>query len=184
MEELIKKLNKLKELLEKGMNNAGLGGPGSVKAGKVLPSMPKLPKPGNNSLAGKVKIPNVAPASKVNPIKSAEQTQNKDIKDLKMKEAQAHFSKEELTVKKNGQWELRDMEKSGYKGYTTEDNIKRKANNIDETGIQSMPRVKAYGGSGVDAAAREASQMKAKSKKNPVKVYTPAEIAALQDKKE
>lgn len=240
MEDLIKKLKELKELLEKGMNNAGLGGTGSVKAGKVLPSISKLPKPGNNSLAGKVKIPNVAPVSQKDPIKSIEQTQNKDIKDLKMKEAQAHFSKDEdgpkpralnegpmyhihqgslrvtsrplslkeindkhsgikaveaagyrviphketITVKKNGQWELDDMEKSGYKGYTPEDNARRKANNIDDTGIQAAPRVKAYGGNGPSAASREAAQLKAKSKKNPVKVYTPAEIAALQDKKD
>lgn len=95
MEELEKKLRQLKELLEKGMNNAGLGGAGSVKAGKVLPSISKMPKPGNSSVAGKIKIPGLPAASKVNPIKSIEQVQNKDIKDLKMKEAQAHFNKDE-----------------------------------------------------------------------------------------
>ena len=92
MEELEKKLKAIKELL-KGMNNAGLGGTGSVKSGAVLPSLPKTPKVGgNNSLAGKVKIPGMAAPSKVNPVKSAEQTHNKDIKDIRMKEAQAQLS--------------------------------------------------------------------------------------------
>lgn len=186
MEELEKKLRELKELLEKGMNNVGLGGAGSVKAGLVLPSLSKLPKSGNNSLAGKVKIPNATPATKKSPVKSAEQTQNKDIKDLKMKEAQAALAakpmvKEELSFAKNGQWSL---DKSGYIGYTPEDNARRKANNTAETsGIKAMNSVKQYGGSGPDAAAREAAQMKAKSKKNPVKVYTPEEIKALNEKK-
>jgi len=49
MDKLKDKLLKLKEELSKGMKNGGLGGPGSVKAGAVKPSMPKLSKPGNNS---------------------------------------------------------------------------------------------------------------------------------------
>lgn len=312
MEDLIKKLKELKDSLEKGMNNVGLGGLGSVKSGVVLPTISKLPKPGNNSLAGKVKIPNTTPTTKKNPIKSAEQTQNKDIKDLKMKEAQAQLvmkpmvKQEQLSIEKNGQWKLEDMdksevppthegtfhgqvheritergertvkfpkqkpdgsveygakkipnkvkvvhtwdhdkkqwnhkettnlvnshvdhghsgakspmdiarekankqsepkteskvktirrkledikkaiediEKSGYKGYTAEDNIRRKASNIGDTDIQSMPRIKQYGGSGVNAAAKEAAKMKAKSKKNPVKTYSPEEIKALNEK--
>jgi hypothetical protein len=112
MEDLVKKLKELKELLEKGMNNAGLGGMGSVKAGAVLPSISKLPKPGNNSLAGKVKIPNPAPVSQKDPIKSAQQTQNKDIKDLKMKEAHAQLKAkpiEKLTIQKSGQWTLEEI---------------------------------------------------------------------------
>lgn len=59
---------------------------------------------------------------------------------------------------------------SYYEGYTEADNVKRKSNNIDDTGMQSMPRVKEYGGSGPSAAAKEAKVMKAKSKKNPIKV--------------
>lgn len=182
MEELEKKLKELKELLEKGMNNAGLGGPGSVKAGKVLPSTSNLSKPGNNSLAGQVKIPNVAPATKKNPVKSAEQTQNKDIKDLKMKEAHAQLVvkpmiKEELSFSEGGQWSL---DKSGYKGYTPEDNARRKSNNIGETtGIHTMDSIKSYGGSGPSAAEREAKEMRAKSKKNPVKIYSAEEIAEM-----
>lgn len=182
MEELEKKLLELKDLLEKGMNNSGLGGSGSVKAGLVLPSISKLPKPGNSSLAGQVKIPNLPSSSKKNPVKSAEQTQNKDIKDLKMKEAQAQLvskpmMKEELSFSENGQWSL---DKSGYKGYTPEDNARRKANNTGETtGIHSMDSIKRYGGSGPSAAEREAREMRAKSKKNPVKVFTPEEIAEM-----
>jgi hypothetical protein len=359
MSNLEDKLLELKELLEKGMKNSGLGGVGSVKAGAVLPSISKMPKPGNASQAGAVGIPGQASASKVNPIKSAEQTHNKDIKDIKMKEAHAQLAMkkgegedlyhihengvkitstpmtlkdihekhggvkklessgfrviqhkpEEVKIAKNGQWSLDDMEKSekapefdgeyhgqthvksterghrvvrfpgkdphtgeaktyakkvpnkihithkwdhnnkkwehistkdhlaehthsapkslnehahekaqayeaeknkpkvevkpktirrsadikksldelvdeleksGYKGYTPEDNARRKANNIGETtGIHTMNSVKAYGGSGPSAADREAKEMRAKSKKNPVKVYTPEEIAEM-----
>lgn len=235
MDELEKKLRDLKELLEKGMNNTGLGGAGSVKSGLVLPTLSKLPKAGHTSNAGQVKIPNVTPATKKSPVKSAEQTQNKDIKDLKMKEAQAqlavkpmtkdegskdlyhihengvkitstpmdlqeiqekhggvkklesngfrvvqHVPTEKISFKKNGQWEIEDMDKSGYKGYTPEDNARRKANNTSETtGIHTMDSIKQYGGNGPSAAAREAADMKAKSKKNPVKVFSPEEIAEM-----
>jgi hypothetical protein len=182
MEELEKKLRELKELLEKGMNNVGLGGAGSVKAGLVLPSLSKLPKAGNNSLAGQVKIPNVTPATKKSPVKSAEQTQNKDIKDLKMKEAQAQLVTKPMA--KAGELDWSELTKSGYKGYTSEDNSRRKANNTGETtGIHTMDSIKQYGGSGPSAAANEAKEMKRKSKKNPVKVYTPEEIAAINEKK-
>lgn len=108
-DKLSKKLAELKELLSKGMKNAGLGGPGSVKAGAVLPGISKLPKPGNNSLASKVGMPSVGQSSKKNPMKSAEQTQNKDIKDLKMKEAQAALkakAPEMVKFEKNGQWSI------------------------------------------------------------------------------
>lgn len=236
MEELEKKLLQLKELLEKGMQNSGIGGTGAVKAGMVLPTLSKLPKAGNASTAGQVKIPGQTAATKKSPVKSAEQTQNKDIKDLKMKEAHAQLAikpmqkeegkdlyhihqngmkitsapmtlqdihtkhggvqklensgfrvvphkPEQITIKKNGQWELEDMDKSGYKGYTPEDNARRKANNTGETtGIHTMDSIKQYGGSGPSAAAKEAAEMKAKSKKNPVKVYTPEEIKALNEK--
>lgn len=228
MSKLEDKLLELKELLEKGMKNSGLGGVGSVKnKGAVLPSISKMPKPGHTSQAGAVGIPGQASATKKSPIKSAEQTHNKDIKDIKMKEAHAELAMkkgegedlyhihengkkitsepmtlkdietkhggvkklegsgfrvvqhkpEQMAVAKNGQWSL---EKSGYKGYTPEDNAKRKANNTGETtGIHTMDSIKAYGGSGPSAADREAKEMKAKSKKNPVKIYTPEEIAEM-----
>lgn len=327
---LEEKLLEIKDLLEKGMNNSGIGGVGAVKAGAVLPSISKLPKPGNASLAGKVKIPGVAQPSKKNPIASAEQIHNKDIKDIKMKEAQAAFKMngpkainkaesnedlyhihkngyritsepmtlrdihekhggvkklesdgfrviqhkpEQIKLHKNGQWELDksydkrttampgvsemgievrrsnpedksyskvvspekhaetakeiarqniketkeikpklvksfeevsefikngdlvkarvalgsifDFAKSGYKGYTIADNVKRKANNTGETtGIHTMDSIKQYGGSGPNAAAREASEMRRKSKKNPVKIYTKEEIEQLQNEKD
>ena len=360
MSKLEDKLLELKELLEKGMKNSGIGGVGSVKnKGAVLPSISKMPKPGHVSQAGTTGIPGQAAASKKSPIKSAEQTHNKDIKDIKMKEAHAELAMkkgegedlyhihengkaitstpmtlkdihekhggvkklegsgfrvvqhkpEEVKIAKNGQWSLDDMEKSekapefdgdyhgqvhvksterghrivrfpgkdqhtgetktfakkvpnkvhithkwdsnskkwehlhtkdhlqheapkevkttdahahdkaqayetdknkpkvevkpktirrssdikkaldelnetldksGYKGYTPEDNARRKANNTGETtGIHTMDSIKAYGGSGPSAADKEAKEMKAKSKKNPVKVYTPEEIAEM-----
>lgn len=107
---LVKKLILLKEALEKSMSNSGLGGAGSVKAGAVLPNRAlRVPKPGNNSLASKVKIPSVAPQSKKDPIKSIQQVQNKDIKDLKMKEAHARFG-EVIKTLPNGQWSLSKAE--------------------------------------------------------------------------
>lgn len=123
MDSLKDKLLKLKETLEKGMKNGGIGGPGAVKSGAVLPSLPKASKPGSTNSA----TPSVgkAPEGKKNPIKQAEQTQNKDIKDIKMKEAQAALSmkkkeeiapegsknretyeKEFLKYDTNGQWSL------------------------------------------------------------------------------
>ena len=330
MEELERKLQELKDMLEKGMKNGGIGGVGSVKAGAVLPSISKLPKPGHTSVAGSVKMPGVAQPSKKDPMASAEQIQNKDIKDIKMKEAQSalktnapktinkaegnedlyhihengvkitsepmtlkeihekhggvkklesngfrviQHKPEQIKLNKNGQWELDksyeqrvtavpgvsemgievrrsnpkdksyskvvspekhaetakeiarqniketkaikpklvksieevndliksgDLEKarvalgsifefakSGYKGYTPEDNARRKANNTGETtGIHTMDSIKQYGGSGPSAAAKEAAQMKAKSKKNPVKIYSPEEIKQLQAEKD
>lgn len=297
MDNLTDKLLELKELLEKSMNNSGTGGAGSVKAGSVLPNINKLPKPGHASTAGKVKIPGQASASKKNPLDVAQQTHNKDIKDIRMKEAHAQMvmqksdeisfadngqwslskgaqnseptktmqhepspehekvetkvhpefsgvehleymrhksgknsnlerkkgkelqdanidiarrhikaakvskengnkdatkayldaAKEALTVKKSLQERLNDiietLDKSNYPGeYDEADNAKRKAKNTGETtGIRTMDSVKAYGGSGPSAAAREAKEMKAKSKKMPVKVYTSEEIAALNN---
>lgn len=107
---LVDKLNNLK----KGMANSGLGGFGSVKAGAVLPNKISIPKSSNNSAASKVKIPNVAPQSKKDPMRSIAQTQNKDIKDLKMKEANAHFDNQVIKYDTNGQWNL---EKRCWEGY-------------------------------------------------------------------
>jgi hypothetical protein len=104
---LTKKLILLKEVLEKAMSNSGLGGPGSVKAGAVLPNKTfTVQKLGHNSMASKVNIPSVAPQSKKDPIKSIQQVQNKDIKDLKMKEAQARFGNQVIKFEENGQWNL------------------------------------------------------------------------------
>jgi hypothetical protein len=111
MDKLEENLLQIKDLLEKGMNNAGIGGPGAVKAGAVLPSINKMPKLGNVSIAGKVKIPGQASISKKNPINVAEQTHNKDIKDIKMKEAHANIvmqKSDEISIADNGQWSLNE----------------------------------------------------------------------------
>ncbi|CAB4124709.1 hypothetical protein UFOVP53_24 [uncultured Caudovirales phage] len=331
MDKLEENLLEIKDLLEKGMNNAGIGGPGAVKGGAVLPSISKLPKPGNISTAGKVKIPGQASATKKNPINVAEQTHNKDIKDIKMKEAHANLvmqKSDEVSIADNGQWSLskaakewksdkvvvkdgtrmaapedkkpklavvdndatkthiqpkdhdaekedhdknsthmedrsylekprgkigvakehinsaktnlshktskgvaharanlehakevikdspehkkvhegisnmleshpdlkvkkslRDrlndvletLDKSNYPGeYDEADNAKRKAKNTGETtGIHTMDSIKAYGGSGPSAAAKEAKEMRAKSKKMPVKIFSAEEIAEM-----
>jgi len=77
-----------------------------------------------------------------------------------------------------------NLNKSGYKGYTTADNIKRKSNNTsEESGIHSMNSIKQYGGSGVNALDRTVKELRRKSKKNPVKEFSPEEIAALNVKK-
>lgn len=179
MDELKDKLLKLKESLAKGMKNSGIGGKNSVKLGSILPSLKAVTtagkKTGNNS---STKSTGISQKSKVNPIKSAEQTHNKDIKDIKMKEAQAAMKGPQMIkFDDNGQWSL---DKSGYKGYSETDNIKRKKNNLSEdTGIHSMNRIKQYGGSGPSAANKEAAAMKRKSKKNPVKEFSAEEIAAI-----
>jgi len=251
MDSLKDKLLKLKESLTKGMNNSGIGGKGSVKLGAVLPSLKAVTtagkKTGNNS---STKSTGISQPSKVNPIKSAQQTHNPDIKDIKMKEAQIALKinkneQEFIKFDKSGQWSLNKMKdretsvkgvselgiearratgkpssetgyvrvtspeshkkvareiarknleetksikpklnKSGYKGYTETDNIKRKKNNMSEnTGISSMNRIKQYGGSGPNAAAKEAAEMKRKSKRNPVKVFSAEEIAAENAKR-
>lgn len=118
MKTLKDKLLKLKETLEKGMKNGGIGGPGAVKLGAILPSIKKVTsagkKPGNNSSTSSTGI---AQGSKKNPLKSAEQTQNKDIKDIKMKEAQAAMKGPEMIkFEKNGQW---SVEKADYKSRET-----------------------------------------------------------------
>jgi hypothetical protein len=302
----------IEELL-KGMNNAGIGGKGSIKAGMSLPSINNLvPKVGNNSATPSVSLPQ---PSKKSPIKQAEQTQNPDIKEMKMQEAQAalvapqigksedkpkfgkdtvvmiphdddnmmvyhgdkahllsdedahayfssHYdvapnmtnharstgmawysktgeygdpteeeqkhaldlarnkknttgpkyedmlangknkvsrpltedkmrnilrsteqkeklynmkkpkgtlmqSEKEEVIKayENGQWKI---EKSNYKGYTPADNVRRKKNNIDDTGIKAMPRVKKYGKQGANQIDREVAESKAKTVKGLV----------------
>lgn len=282
---LEKKLKAIKELLKKGMKNGGIGGKGAIKAGVKLPSINEGPKAGNNSATPSV---GNAPAGKKNPIKQAEQIQNPDIKDMKMKDAQQALAMKKQEIFKfdnNQQWSLdkrcwegsknresykdefekkedkkpfigynknkhskegglnekerkrhnketgsnlkkpvtskeakgsdekagrrksfcarmsgvsgptskggeltrkgaalkrwdcnktareemiEELSKSGYKGYTVADNAKRKSNNTGETtGIHTMNSIKEYGGSGADAAGREAAKSKAMSAKNP-----------------
>lgn len=85
-------LDKL-EKLEKTMRNGGLGGTGSIKIrNAVLPSRTILPKPGHNSFSSKIKIPSATNQSKKDPLRSAQQIKNKDIKDIKMKEAQENIA--------------------------------------------------------------------------------------------
>jgi len=344
MDNLKDKLLKLKEELNKSMKQGGIGGPGAVKRlGAVLPSLKAVTTAGK-ATGNKSATPStgITQQSKKNPIKSAEQTQNKDIKDIKMKEAQAamkgpsmtkkegrcwdgyeptpgkkayedgsckpikkkehikvdaeiapegsknresykdEFEKKEyIQLNKGGQWSLEKMKhretavpgvselgiearratgkptretgyarvstpehhknvakqiakenlketkkikpklvknadeygsssdkvvnnttvneaknqgtdvnigqkasvevnKSGYKGYTETDNIRRKKNNMSEdTGIHSMNRIKRYGGSGPDAAGKEAKKYQQKNKKQPVKTFSTEEIAAI-----
>lgn len=174
--ELKKSLEEIGSGLHKGMNNSGLGGAGSVKAGAVLPNITMLPKKGHNSLSSKIKMPSVAPSSKKNPIKSAEQIQDKDIKDMKMKEARSNLVDIVKTLQ-NGQWTL---EKSSYPGvYSDTDNAKRKSSNLtDEAPIQTMKRVKKWSSAG--KLDREVKDIKAKNKKQPVKIYTKEEIEKLK----
>lgn len=82
--------------------------------------------------------------------------------------------------------EFRDLLKSnygpkGYGQYTPEDNIRRKAKNVEENVIEGPNRnakkyTTATKGTYKQQAAAEARQMHAKSKKNPVKTYSPDEL--------
>jgi len=65
--------------------------PQQVMSNKV-PNMPKIPKPKKSVQVG------VAPDSKKDPIKQAEQLKNKDAKSVAIKEA--------VVLSKNGQWSL------------------------------------------------------------------------------
>jgi hypothetical protein len=105
------------EYLEKGLNNAGLGG----MKGAVLPSQIKTQNnPGNNSLAGKTGIPGITSPTVKDPMQQAQQIQNPDIKDMAMKEAQQKLVKpNQPTIKSemikfdtNGQWSLEKEEVS------------------------------------------------------------------------
>jgi hypothetical protein len=77
------------------------------------------------------------------------------------------------------------MKKSNYDGYTEADNIKRKKNNIEtgDTGkIKVLPRTKKYSKTGADKLSRDVKDLKRKSKKSPVKIFTPEEIAEINNK--
>lgn len=95
---------------------------------------------------------------------------------------------EQLHLSANGQWTL---EKSNYgpkgaKLYNPADNAKRKANNVESLeGIGGNRNVKEYSSAGLSAkqsATAEASKYKKVNRKMPVKVYTPEEIKAHQEK--
>lgn len=76
-----------------------------LKALKVQTSLPSIKSPEVKlpSVSSKQpKIPGVQQGAKKNPTKVAEQTQNKDIKDVKLKEAQEHLK----INKSTGQWNL------------------------------------------------------------------------------
>lgn len=88
-----KKLSKTEEIklrleeLKKAAGLGGIGGPGAIKAGASLPGI-KTP---SSTVSNMSSTPSTGTkqASTKNPMKQAEQTQNKDIKDIKLKEAQA-----------------------------------------------------------------------------------------------
>ena len=106
MQDSYKNLLSKIEALRKAMSNGGLGGAGSVRnGGAVLPNKIAKPKKSNNSLSSKIKIPSVGQKSIKDPIKSAQQIHNKDIKDIKMKEAISQVG-EMIKSLPNGQWEL------------------------------------------------------------------------------
>jgi len=92
MEAINKSLTKISELLAK------------INLKLKVPSLPKLP-----SAPKPPKMPGVAPTSKKNPIKVAEQKQDNpqvkaDLAQVKMKEAGKW--QEKLKMSKNGQWSL------------------------------------------------------------------------------
>lgn len=92
------------------------------------------------------------------PIKKKES----DSKNMQKSEAISYLA--------NGQWFL---EKSKYSGYDPNDNARRKANNLagEESPMQAMSRVKAYGGGGPNALKRQVQELKRKSRKSPTKSY-------------
>ena len=84
---------------------------------------------------------------------------------------------------------IQELIKSNYgpKGggqYTPADNAKRKEKNVEEDVIEGPNKnakryTSAVKGTAKEQAAKEARQMKAASKKNPVKVYSPEELASF-----
>lgn len=262
MDKLKDKLLKLKEELSKAMKNGGIGGPGAVKIGNMFPSI-KLSKPGDNNNSATPST-GISQPSKKNPINQAQQIQNKDIKDMKMREAQAALSTQSIVkFDANGQWSLDKGEttdkiqrtshgarqpayvrsvfgdkaktnkvvdsvitpeeqvkaqkdraaekkakaeaeaakrreqyrkegvlKGDFSGRSHEKDsadeanmARRKKGNISHTGIKGAPNVKKWGSQGAGAINRETAQLKRKSKKNPVKVFTPEEIAAENERR-
>jgi len=100
-------------------------------------------------------------------------------------------SAEALSFNKSGQWTI---EKSGYgpkKGgqYTTADNIRRKASRTGDqvTDVGPNVGVRSYSTKPGQLSAKQESSVKAKmyrakSKKNPVKIFTEEEKAQLAEK--
>lgn len=103
LEQAIYKIRDLVKSLKPGTVAGGRNMP-SIKAPDATKSAVKPPK-----LSVKPpKLPGIDTESKVNPVKSAEQTQNKDIKDIKMKEAQSALKAKPLAKvdPETGQWSL------------------------------------------------------------------------------
>ena len=73
----------------------------ALKAQATLPTI-KSPEVKLPQVKSQLKAPGIQQGSKKNPLKVAEQTQNKDVKDIKMKEAQDHLK----INKSTGQWKL------------------------------------------------------------------------------
>jgi len=92
------KIKKLEELI-KNLKS-------SVQSSAVLPSIKQPKLQGIKTPTSQTQIPNVAPQSKKNPVKQAEQIKNKDIKDMKMREA-----REALNINKSGQWSIEPLAK-------------------------------------------------------------------------
>ncbi len=102
MSDIDKKIKKLEELI-KGLKS-------NIQSNSVLPSIKQSKLEGVKApSSGSTKLPGMSPGNKKSPIKQAEQIQNKDIKDMKMREA-----REALNVNKStGQWSI---EKKAPKG--------------------------------------------------------------------
>jgi len=100
MNDVDMKIKKLQELI-KGLKLA-------IQSRPVLPSIKQSKLQGiKDPSSNATKIPGFAPKNQKNPVKQAEQIQNKDIKDMKMREA-----REALNVNKaTGQWELETLAK-------------------------------------------------------------------------
>lgn len=129
---------------------------------QITPASPKTQIPGVKPL----KLPGLKKPSKKDPVKQAEQVKDKSMKDQAMQDAASEIKIEKST----GQWKI---EKSGYKGYTNEDNIKRKAKNIEgekDTGIKTMNRTKKWTAPKVEASKQK--EMKDFNRKSKVKEWS------------
>jgi len=115
-------------------------------------------------------------------IRNAKRAKNKEDYQHALDTAKAGLERAKQNMSKPKQ----KMAKSGYQGYDPKVNIKRKEGNLSDKGegeIQSMPRIKRWGkktrGTDLD---RQVKEMKRKSKKAPVKVYSKEEIEAYNKK--
>lgn len=99
MDKIKDKIDKLEELI-KGLK-------ANIQSAPVLPSIKQSKLQGIKPPPVTNKMPSApAPKGQKNPVKQAEQVQNKDIKDMKMREA-----REALKINKStGQWSLEKKE--------------------------------------------------------------------------